>query len=292
MSVVLQKTFEDNAGIVKFSPTNYKVSTITATGSINTCINLEKFYDHVEISSTDSEVTSFIYVEFGKKKSDTYFRGFNKKTLVSRRKKVEAKRFDNQATVLVRFFEESKPFQINMKVFKNGNVQLTGLKYIDQGIKIVDFLISQIKEMQKVNQIVDNLDAIENKNYRIRLINSDFKIGFEIKREKLFRLLQSQFNVYVSYEPCIYPGVKIQYFYNDVRHNKHGICECSIPCCGKGAGTQSGECKKITIAVFQSGCVIITGAQNHEQIIESYNFICDIVKNNKQEILKSALPLL
>ena len=73
--------------------------------------------------------------------------------------------------------------------------------------------------------------------------------------------------IYISYEPCIYPGVNIKYFINT--NNRCGICECENLCNGKGNGCGDGNCKKVTIAVFKSGKVIITGGQNKDQIVES-----------------------
>ena len=68
-------------------------------------------------------------------------------------------------------------------------------------------------------------------------------------------------------------------------YNTCGICECENMCNGKGDGYGDGGCKKVTIAVFKSGKVIITGGQNQEQIIESYRFITNFIQN-KKEMLK------
>ena len=88
-----------------------------------------------------------------------------------------------------------------------------------------------------------------------------------------------------SYEPIMYPGVNMKYFYNKEFKN-NGICKCSEKCKGKGKGCGNGNCKRITIAIFNSGKIIITGGRNFEQITESYNFINNILKNrNKYELL-------
>ena len=53
-------------------------------------------------------------------------------------------------------------------------------------------------------------------------------------------------------------------------------------CNGKGRGNGDGNCKKITIAVFKSGKVIITGGQNKQQLEESYRFIKNFIDSNKE----------
>ena len=165
---------------------------------------------------------------------------------------------------------------MNVKLFNNGRIQITGLKTENQAGKLVKKLIQYFKDFDVIG---DYSELIENK---IVLINSDFDLGFEINREKLhYEIIEN--DIYSSYEPCIYPGVNIKYFINT--NNTCGICECENMCNGKGNGCGDGYCKKVTIAVFKSGKVIITGGQNQEQIIESYRFITNFIQN-KKEMLK------
>jgi TATA-box binding protein (TBP) (component of TFIID and TFIIIB) len=274
---------------LNFKPSPYKISTITATGGVNTEVNLDILYKSIEIlDEKNSSDDGFMYIEFGRKKSDTFYRGTNKKLKVSRRKKVEAKRFDNQATVIVRYTENGAQLMVNMKIFKNGNVQITGLKYIDQGRVVINKLIAELKRIYVEDKgIVKDYEKLDNIQYCIRLINSDFRIGFEIKRERLYRLLHTDYNIRSSYEPCIYPGVKVQYYWNSAKNdNQNGICECSSHCQGKGSGDGPNECKKITIAIFQSGCIIITGAQCLKQIDDAYKFICIVIDDNINDLKK------
>ena len=299
-----------NHSLPLFEPSPYKISTITATGGVtnfgtNTHINLDSLYTNITINDdSGGKDEGFMFIEFGKKKSDTYYRGYNKKMTITRRKQKESKRFDNQATVIVRLKGDKDSDAcnlVNMKIFKNGNVQMTGLKYISQGKRAIRFLVETLRSIAKdvdpdiVNN-VDDLKAVEpliitdiEDSYRIRLINSDFRIGFDINRDKLYKIMQNEHSMYCSYEPCIYPGVKIQFNWNKQYNNKIGTCDCELDCTGKGRGNGDGDCKKITIAVFQSGCIIITGAQTHEQIADAYNFICCVIKSHLADVYKRPL---
>lgn len=268
----------------------YRISTITATGSVNTEINLDIFYDSLEICENDTD-DGVVYAEYGKKKSETVFKGFSKKFLVNKRKvSSTTKRFDNQVTIVYRKNEKCEAFKslLNVKVFKNGNVQITGIKYIEQGSLLVDVITDLLRKVHAEQPgVVKSIDTLANVNYNVRLINSDFRIGFPIKREWLYKVFVSQFENDCSFEPCIYPGVKIQYFYNKSNKCKDGLCHCSKTCVvGKGNGQEDGSCKKITIAVFQSGCIIITGAQSHVQINETYDFIKGILHRYRDDIEK------
>jgi TATA-box binding protein (TBP) (component of TFIID and TFIIIB) len=242
----------------------YKVSTITITASLNVIINLDVFYKniiiipHTDISADNS---GFTYIEYGKKAElVTYCKGFHKKLTIARRKKKMGKRFDNQATVILRQYIDNKYECANLKIFKNGNVQMTGVKSINHGELILDYLSNTFKTMNYQEEFVENITDINVSNFKIQLINADFKIGYTIKREKLFKLLKTEFiDTFCSFEPCIYPGVKIQFLIKETL-------------------------KKVTIAVFRSGCVIITGAQALEETDRAFTFINDLLKDRKSEI--------
>lgn len=295
-----------------FSPTPYKVSTITATGSVSSFINLDAFYKHIKIIEYFDETPfneGFVYIEFGKKRFDTYCKGFHKKMTITRRKKVEGKRFDNQATVVLRKYNEMQSNiqgktvynYANLKIFKNGNVQMTGLKNQEQGQWIINFIIDTFKEIYNKliaegatpdENIVHDIENVMSSNYRIQLINSDFKLGFPIRRDRLNEIVQNDYNVRSNFESCTYPGVKIEYNWNCYT-TCDGVCRCSDTkkCSGKNDGSGNLMCKKVTIAVFQSGSIIITGAQNSDQIEKAYAFICGVCENNRKKIERHILVL-
>ncbi len=244
----------------------------------------------MEICSEDKD--GILYVEYGKKKSETIFKGFSKKFSIQRRKEKPSKRFDNQVTLIYRCNGNN----LNIKTFRNGNIQVTGIKKIEDGPSVIDNMINILKEIHtnKDKDVIENVDDLRNINFSIRLINTDYKVGFNIKREILHRILINDYEIGCSYEPCIYPGVKIQYFYNMDNHKKDGICYCSLDKCHEkkgGVGKGDNNCKKITIAVFQSGCIIITGSQTRDQIEECYKYINKILYDNVSKIEKKSFVM-
>lgn len=272
-------------------PTNYRISTITATGSVGTLIDLNILYDNLETIELDDK-SGIVYAEYGNKKSETFYKGYSKKFHINKRKNKPSKRFDNQVTIVYRVSE----FQsLNIKTFRNGNLQITGIKDIDNSSYIIDIIIDIIKNIYntKDKNIVDNIDNLKNDNFRIRLINTDYKIGFMIKRENLYNMIKKEYLNICNYEPCIYPGVKIQYFYNKSNVLNDGVCRCTDSNCSNLKKNDESHCKKITIAIFQSGCIIITGSQTRNQINECYAFINNILYSNVHKIeKKNMLPCL
>ena len=256
----------------------YRISTITAVGSVNVLVDLGLLYNIFNLEDEGlPHKESLIFVEYGKNKNISNSKGINPK---KKKKKENKKRFDNQLTIILKIDDF-----INLKLFKNGRIQITGLKIIDNGKKAINIIIDVIKYYNSINnKIVDKIEEIKLLNYKICLINSDFKFNYKIKRTDLYKFIINNTDLICSYEPCIYPGVKIQFYYNK---NKNGICNCDKYCENKN---KNSKCVKITVAIFESGCTIITGSKNIQQIEDTFNYIYKMVNNNisffeKKELL-------
>lgn len=283
----------------------YRISTITAIAKINSLINLEELYRVIKIDDKqnlyyddDNEqlvskniLNNISFIEYGKTKDVSNSKGVNPKQEKQNRykkKKKKMKRFDNQLTLIVNINNNI----INMKIFKNGRIQMTGLKNIDNGPKAIEIIMKIIKDLSLIKNsnitslLQDNDESIEiinpemktelkYDNYKICLINSDFRFNYKVKRNKLYEFIVNNTELVCSYEPCIYPGVKLQYFYNT---ELDGVCRCSdVYCSNKN---KNSTCVKITIAVFESGCTIITGAKSLKQVNAAYTFIKNLLSSN------------
>ena len=237
-----------------------RVSTITCCAELTTDINLTNLYRQIGIDD-------FIrYAENG----DMNYKGFAEKNTKKKRKEKAKRTFFNQLTL--HCYYDNK--LINVKFFNNGKIQMTGLKYEEQGSKLLnDKLIPMFNTFK---EIFDS-DVKEINNYRIVMMNSDFDIKKNIDRD----LLQDKIidaGYYSVYEPDWYPGVNIKYYFNTNNDNS-GICRCSEICKGKGTGDGEGECKGVTIAAFEKGKILITGARKKEQLIRCKCFIEDFINN-------------
>lgn len=260
----------------EFQHTNYKISTITVTGCINSVLNLQEFYNRIDID----KLKNVIYVEYGANKSDQCFKG-TKTIKLKKKTPVQKKRFDNQLTLHITDEFDQK---YNVKLFRNGNLQMTGVKDLTKGYVIVDDIIDLIKSLddqKSEEKIVEDVKDLRNCNYSARLINCDFRVNYKINRANLHNLLTRTYKLTCSYEPCIYQGVKLSFYMNS--YSKDGICACENgkKCSGKGKKT---ICKKITVAIFQSGCITITGANTIQQVDFMYNFMVNILKTHVKDI--------
>tara|TARA_B110001469_G_C9647163_1_gene327719 strand:+ start:1140 stop:2183 length:1044 start_codon:yes stop_codon:yes gene_type:complete len=320
---------------MKFSSTDLRISTHTATCNINSFVNLAIISKYLQISD------DIQYIEHG----NFIKRGTNMK-IHSKKAKAKKRVFFNQITFVIKPCSDRLN---NVKLFNNGAISMTGLKNFDEGEKSIKILIDIIKDLKGVfykSLTVSNIESIEEssinckfcnnnvsrnnvkrtkcdhyicnlcsnidhtncktcntiliekgileptvcklKDYKIVLINSDYYLGFEVNRNILHELLCYKYNIFSSYEPCIYPGVNSKYYFNTNNNNKEyeGKCYCDVYCDGKGVGEGNGQCKKITVSIFQSGSIIITGARNMNQIKTAHKFINNVINDNYEKIKK------
>ena len=241
---------------------------MTAVSSINSDIDLDNLFKNIVPNNL---VTYIQHGSLGTK-------GEPKKKPRKSRVPKKQKSFFNQVTLHVHC-EKS----VNVKLFNNGKVQMTGLKYETHGEKVLSLLLPYLQELNSMSDqlIVTNEPLIHNP-FKIAMINSDFSIGYKVKRDVVHREIVDS-GMYSSYEPCIYPGVNMKYYYNEDSDN--GICQCTEMCNGKGCGKGNGCCKKITIVVFMSGEIMITGASKREHLEICYKFISEFI-NSKRNIIE------
>lgn len=255
-------------------PTNYRVSTITCNASIATKVSLALFFEHIDIKDN-----GFMWSEYGVSSKGS--RPKKKKKDDSERQK---KCFDNQVTIVYKMRQDYNP---NCKLFKNGNIHMTGIRNPDDGHKMVDIIADEVRRIASLGvPIVENINDIAPGDFKIRMINCDFGFPIKIRRKNLHLLLINEYQNVCSFQPLTYPGVKLQYFWNLSNKNKDGICRCEKPCFGKGDGSSDGDCKKVTVAVFDSGKTLITGANTFDQVNDAYKYITDVVKENRLEVQK------
>jgi TATA-box binding protein (TBP) (component of TFIID and TFIIIB) len=253
---------------------NINISTITAVSKINSNIDLKEFFLNCPIN----DIIKFIQFKEkvkGKKKKEVKKRNNNNNT------------FFNQITLEINIYpitnNKIDDKIINMKVFNNGKLQMTGLKYEDQGKIVITNIFNNIFYPLNIDNNIFKENSVDMVSYDIAMINSGFDVGFKIDRDILNKKIVIDEGYYSTYEPCMYPGVNTKYFINNNGNN--GICKCNRICNGKGSGNGDGDCKKITIATFQSGQSIITGGKNREQINIAYKFINNIIDKYKDDII-------
>lgn len=273
------------APTLNFSP--LRISTITTTAQLGTKIHLDALFDQIPIMKYWDLNDGILKMDFNGATKGTSFKDIMMKPKGSKTS------FFNQATIVIR--REVSPLnwkEINVKLFRNGGVQMTGVRSIEMSGDSLRWLIAHLKaHCAGPAPIFENTPNIHKEE--VQLVNTDFSIGAKVRRDILHRVLTDVYRLNSSYESAIYQGVKTKYFYNSQRPAgfPKGLCPCAKLCKGTGDGASINNCKKITISPFQTGQVIITGARTMEQINEAYEFIKEVFTDHADEILRKVYVL-
>ncbi|AYV78689.1 MAG: TATA box binding protein [Edafosvirus sp.] len=249
---------------LKNLPEDIIISTMTIVCKVETEFKVDNIGKYIDLS-----YNNIISVRYGSSLESRSL--LPKKKEKEKKKKKKKKNFYNQVSVVIK---PKKNNPINVKLFNNGSIQMTGCKSLENAVEVLGKLFDKLKTVKAivdpitVNKVIEkpfvtnytNLSLGAVKDFRIAMINSNFNIGFKIDRDKLYGLLlENDFEC--TYDPIMHACVNIKHVYS--------------------------ELKNISIFVFESGAIIITGANSCDHITSAYNFINKYLLSNYKEIVKS-----
>jgi TATA-box binding protein (TBP) (component of TFIID and TFIIIB) len=261
---------------IKNLPMGISVSTMCASGKLNTKLDIPNIEKYLQLNSDD-----VLTVKMNQQRIRTLISIQNKpkrlKKHLDKKKDTSKNHFYNQITIVMRIDhgycdELDEVPKINMKLFRNGSFQMSGCKTI-KGINIVlNKLIYKLKEIKAkkmddgtINEIKFIIDPskIIVKDFKIDMINSNYQVNMQIDRDKLYNLLLKK-KIKSSFEPCIRACVIIKY----------------------APKKDNPDQKDVSIFIFQKGNIIITGARSRSHIISAYKYMNDILLTHTDEIIK------
>ncbi len=131
--------------------------------------------------------------------------------------------FYNQITLVIRINEgpfeniHNEP-QLNIKLFQNGSIQISGLKNIEFANRALNKLIYCLGQSKGkfTNKVIEEIKFVVEPsimnitNFDIYMINSNYIDNMMIDRSKLYKLLLMK-KVKAQYEKCIRACVIIKY---------------------------------------------------------------------------------
>jgi TATA-box binding protein (TBP) (component of TFIID and TFIIIB) len=250
----LDKKFKVIADSEDQLPDDLKISTITVLIKTNTIFNSAKIGLYLPIDNDIIGTTCRV-------NGDVITRS-------SLKKPKEKNSFYNQVTIKLKIPSKDKP--INVKLFKKSSIQITGCVAVKNIIDIFEILKNKLsKEIyilknNNFQQIIfafdiEKMDIEKIDDIKCGMINSNFYLGLRIDRHRLYHKMHDN-KLNVTFEQTIHPSVKIRYQYSPKR--------------------------EITIMVFETGSVIITGGKTKDEIIKSYEFIINFIYENYNDIFK------
>jgi|SaaInlStandDraft_7_1057024.scaffolds.fasta_scaffold02762_10 TATA-box binding protein (TBP) (component of TFIID and TFIIIB) len=247
---------------IKNLPKGVSISTMCGSCKIGTSVNIDNIYNFLELNDND-----ILTVKINDEKIRTLL--VNSKKKRSTKKKTKTNSMYNSITIVVRINEGSyddlsKVKKLNMKIFNNGSIQMSGVKTYKYTNRALNKLIFKLKEINNNVHFINDYDNITVNDFNIYMINSEYKLVTQINRNNLFNILYSQ-KVKCSYEKCIRACVTVKYVPEEYNEGD----------------------KEVTICIFEKGSIKITGARNIEQVRLSYKYMNNLILQNIEKIKKN-----
>jgi TATA-box binding protein (TBP) (component of TFIID and TFIIIB) len=264
-----------------FTKTDLRISTMVITAHWGTEINLATLFNQLH-----QVIIPIWYPDIGilKFEHKNMVLGASHKDIFTNRK-ITSKSFFNQSTIVIRRkINEGQPSEgwkeVNVKLFANGGIQMTGVTSESFAKDTAEWLLKTILSLPET----PFAGEASIKRFSVQLINTDYSLNKFINQDALHKILINEYNLFSMLEKTIYQGVNTKFFYNTTNPNK-GICTCTNFCKGQGTGEGEGECKRITMSIFRTGKIIITGAREMEQINAAYKFLNNVFEKHSKAVL-------
>tara|TARA_Y100000389_G_scaffold204407_1_gene256767 strand:- start:1890 stop:3224 length:1335 start_codon:yes stop_codon:yes gene_type:complete len=208
--------------------------------------------------------------------------GLCKRDITSHRCKKKSA-FYNCFVVMLRVEHDNIFKEIHVKVFNTGQLEIPGIQSNEILNKTLNLLTDILNPLMPWR--ATPLIYLKNKKHFLNpvLINSNFNCGYFINREKLFDILKLNYGINSAYDPCSYPGIQSQFFYDNSlkiqngRQPEHWVPDGRIP--------------KVSFMIFRTGSVLIVGKCSEEILNEIYNFLRTLlekeyinIKENTNEV--------
>jgi TATA-box binding protein (TBP) (component of TFIID and TFIIIB) len=252
-------------------PKGISISTMCGKCKLGSDLDLDNIKHYLTLSSDD-----ILTVKMSKIDMRTLIPTKKKKRRTKKEVQETNNPFYNQVTVVIRVHEGkyddlNDEYKINVKLFRNGSIQISGLTNIDYANRALNKLIYCLKQTKarmvesKIEEIVYARDTtnLSIYDFQIYMINSNYQVNMMIDRNKLFNLLLKK-KIKASYEKCIRACVIIKYVPTD----------------------DNTEEKEVSIFIFEKGNIIITGARNYHHIVNSYDYVNSILLEHADDIIK------
>lgn len=198
--------------------------------------------------------------------------GLCKKDITSYRcKKKQA--FYNCFALILRIKVAGSFKEIHVKVFNTGKLEIPGIQNDTVLFTTLDLLTKIMGPFVDGN---NTLTWLKNKSETV-LINSNFTCGYFVNREKLYNRLKFHYKINSAYDPCSYPGIQCEFYYNkkDIDGPQNGQ---------QPTGDDKINYMKISFMIFRTGSVLIVGKCTEYMLNNIYAFLKDLLEKEYKNV--------
>lgn len=256
-----------NSNYLKFDPNfpeDIKITTSTLIITYPIEFNIKNIADKIILSN------NFINsIKFGN--STSYYRTIKreeKKRVYSKEKKIknkkERKRKNFYNHVSLEIDNKRENIKLNIKIFQNNSLQITGLKKISWLFWALNNIFNYMN--YKSNEIIfglplENLQLNKMEKFFIVMMNCIFNVDFNINLIKLYNAIKNDYNI--QFDSGKHCALNISYEY-DLGNNKN--CDVSV-------------------IIYNNGKILMSAKENYEVIIKCYKDISLLLYNHYNDIV-------
>jgi TATA-box binding protein (TBP) (component of TFIID and TFIIIB) len=203
--------------------------------------------------------------------------GLCKKDITSYRSKKKGA-FYNCFVVILRLFYNGSFKEIHIKVFNTGKLEIPGIQSDDILIQSLNLLIKSLQPhcSKRVEYLQEKTETV--------LINSNFSCGYYINRDKLYDILKYKYKINSAYDPCSYPGIQCEFYYDKTLTKQTGQQPCN------NSNSNKEDIVKISFMIFRTGSVLIVGKCSEDVLNETYLFLKNLLESEYENIGGKTLP--
>ena len=194
------------------------ISTQSAKAKMNVDIDIKQLTEYllqlINKNNTDFPVVGLHY------KSIRYG------TLCRKKSNKKKKEMPNNVAISIRS-PINKERNVYVRVFNKRSISIVGCKVIEDGLTVLHILELLIKNKKSLFSSLEERINFKITDFEITMINSNFSLGFEIDRSKLFHYFYNEHStLFSSYDPPRYAAVKLAFYYNELNTKQLGVCSC------------------------------------------------------------------
>lgn len=230
---------------------------MTICCKLNTIVDLEKFSEHVLLLND-----GIVCVKYGDPSDPA-----TNRSIINTIKNKTTRFFYNQATVLIKPKNDNPQAKyIQIKIFKNGSVQMCGCKSFDDFYDVVSTLINVLKAGNNSGiDFITNYEDIGIYDIITPMIIANYSLGFQINVDNLLKLLKQNHDSTTTDTDIGYVKLIDKLFVGS---------RCNIE--------YDNDNNKIKIIVYREK--IFIWAKSLDEIVAAYNYINMILAKYINEI--------
>jgi TATA-box binding protein (TBP) (component of TFIID and TFIIIB) len=157
--------------------------------------------------------------------------------------------FYNCVVLIVRVRIADTFREFHVKIFNTGKLEIPGIQSEDEFVIVIGQVLDALRPLLDTN--VD----YRPETAQTVLINSNFDVGYYVKRDVLTALLMREYGLRCQYDPCSYPGVQCKYALKQ-------------------------DNRELSVLMFRTGSVLIIGMCEDETIQSVYKTFKDIFETH------------